>query len=78
MAVVGTDLLIVERSGVVHKTTALDVSGLAGVPNGGTSGQLLTKASGTDYDTSWGVKITLSTSAPGSPSVGDIWVDTTP
>jgi len=53
MAVVGTDLLIVERAGTPYKTTAADVAALASGPT-----------------------VTVGTTAPGSPAVGDFWVDT--
>ena len=73
MAVVGTDLLMVEREGALYQAP---VSDLGGVPIGGSTGQLLAKTSGTDYAMGWGVAITVSTTAPASPSVNDIWVDT--
>jgi len=79
-----------------------------GIPVGGSTGQVLAKNSGTDYDTEWvdptashthpqsditnlvsdlaaklddtqfsGLsKITVGTTAPSSPSTGDLWVDT--
>ena len=56
MAVVGTDLVIVERAGVLHKTTAGEVGALGGgggLPVGGTTGQVLTKASAADGDANW-------------------------
>lgn len=47
-----------------------------GVPTGGRIGQALVKASTSDYDTTWGVKITVSSTAPSSPATGDLWMDT--
>jgi hypothetical protein len=50
----------------------------AGVPVGGSQGQILAKATSNDYDTLWInlPNITVSATAPGSPSIGDLWVDT--
>jgi hypothetical protein len=56
MAVQSTDLVIVERGGVLHQTTAGEVGGLGGggsLPVGGTTGQVLTKASVVDGDANW-------------------------
>lgn len=56
MAVQSTDLVIVERAGVLHKTTAGEVGALGGggsLPPGGITGQVLTKASATDGDANW-------------------------
>lgn len=55
MAVVGTDLVAIERSGVIHKTTADEIAALGGggLPAGGTTGQVLTKASAADGDANW-------------------------
>jgi hypothetical protein len=48
-----------------------------GVAAGGTTGQALVKNSNTNYDTTWtdiaGAK--YQTTAPSSPSVGQVWVD---
>jgi len=52
-----------------------------GVPTGGTTAQVLSKADNTDYNTQWNTiydgltKITVGTSEPTSPNVGDLWVD---
>jgi len=48
-----------------------------GVPAGGRPNQLLAKASSADYATTWSVALTVGTTAPSSPSVGDVWIDTT-
>jgi hypothetical protein len=56
----------------------------AGVPVGGSQGQILAKATSNDYDTLWinppagagSPNITVSATAPGSPAIGDLWVDT--
>jgi hypothetical protein len=56
MAVQATDLVMVERAGVAHKTTAGEVGALGGggsLPVGGTTGQVLTKASAADGDADW-------------------------
>lgn len=49
------------------------------VPTGGTSGQILTKDSATNYDLIWadasGGSVTVSDTAPGTPSAGDLWFD---
>lgn len=47
-----------------------------GVPTGGTAGQVLTKDSGTDYDTSWASlpAVGIGTSLPGSPTNGDEYI----
>lgn len=50
----------------------------AGVPAGGTTGQLLAKTSGTDFDTQWvSPQITVSSTAPGSPVLNQLWLDIT-
>ena len=46
-----------------------------GIAEGGTTGQLLTKASATDYDTEWGLVLTVSATEPSNPTEGDLWVD---
>ena len=48
------------------------------LPSGGTAGQVLSKASATDYATAWvtQTKVTAGTSAPSSPAIGDVWIDT--
>lgn len=53
----------------------------AGVPAGGTTGQVLAKTSGADHHLAWvtpsgGPAITVGTTAPASPATGDLWVDT--
>lgn len=55
MAAVGTDLIAIERAGVLYKATASDIAGLGGggLPAGGTTGQVLTKISATDGDANW-------------------------
>jgi hypothetical protein len=53
------------------------------VPAGGDTGQVLAKASSTDYDTIWadqsggvvGTSVTVSETPPSSPSSGDLWWD---
>ena len=53
-----------------------------GVVVGGTTGQVLAKASNDDYDTEWidppagtggGASVTVATTAPSSPTAGDLW-----
>src|SRR5262252_9787224 len=49
-----------------------------GVPAGGTTGQVLTKSSATDYATVWaaaagGASVHVGPSAPPTPAVGDLW-----
>src|SRR5215469_1951509 len=51
-----------------------------GVPAGGSAGQVLEKASGTDYDTIWstvavsgGASVHVGPTAPPTPAVGDLW-----
>lgn len=49
-----------------------------GIPAGGTTGQLLTKKSDSNFDVEWvtiATKITVSATPPSSPNVGDLWVD---
>ena len=48
-----------------------------GLPTGGTSGQLLTKNSATNYDTIWGITITSGTAAPSGGNDGDIYLQYT-
>lgn len=49
-----------------------------GLPAGGTPGQVLTKNSTIPWDASWVsiTKISVGLTAPTSPSIGDLWVDT--
>lgn len=55
-----TDLLWADTS---------DSTSVTGIPAGGASGQVLAKASGTDYDTAWGsARVTGSASRPLNPS----------
>src|SRR5215475_9863041 len=52
-----------------------------GVPAGGTSGQVLEKRSGADYDTIWatisggggGASVSVQPTPPVAPAVGDLW-----
>src|SRR5215475_4744541 len=51
-----------------------------GVPLGGSAGQVLAKATGTDYDTIWstvavsgGASVHVGPTAPATPVVGDLW-----
>jgi len=49
-----------------------------GVPAGGSTGQVLTKSSATDYATVWaaaagGANVHVGPSAPASPNLGDLW-----
>lgn len=52
-----------------------------GIPAGGAVGQVLTKKSGTDYDTIWsnpasgggGARVFVGATAPSLPTVGDLW-----
>jgi len=54
MGALSTDLLVIERDGVLYKTSVASVSsGDGSVPVGGTTGQVLTKASDTNYDATW-------------------------
>jgi hypothetical protein len=48
------------------------------LPAGGTTGQVLSKTSGTNYDTGWisQTKVTAGTTPPASPAIGDVWIDT--
>lgn len=52
-----------------------------GLPPGGTTGQALIKSSDSSFAAAWGTlpttpTITVGTTAPSSPAVGDIWIDT--
>ena len=49
-----------------------------GVPTGGTTGQVLTKTSATDFATNWqtpagGASVTISDTAPVAPVAGNLW-----
>lgn len=47
-----------------------------GVPAGGAAGQVLTKTSATDYATTWAdQQITVSATAPASPTLNQLWLD---
>jgi hypothetical protein len=47
------------------------------IPSGGATGQALVKNSGTNYDAVWGTiaGAVYQTTAPSTPSVGQVWVD---
>lgn len=51
-----------------------------GIAPGGTTGQVLLKSSGTDYDTEWGERVvgdftmTVGSTPPSNPETGDVWV----
>lgn len=54
-----------------------------GVPSGGTTGQILTKASGTDYDTAWqdatgggSSNVFIQPVAPSGVTGAYLWIDT--
>jgi hypothetical protein len=49
-----------------------------GLPPDGTSGYVLAKKSNVSFDVQWvpHTKITVGLTAPSSPSIGDLWVDT--
>ena len=53
------------------------VDSFAGLPVGGTVDQLLTKVSGTDFDTTWVTlpRIYRQDTEPATPDEGDFWVD---
>ena len=53
------------------------VDSFAGLPEGGTVDQLLTKVSGTDFDAAWVTlpRIFRQDTEPTSPNAGDFWVD---
>lgn len=88
-----TDIIpLADITGPAGPTGATGAQGPAGadgegVPVGGTSGQVLAKASGTNYDTEWvdstGATLVFSAIAaqetpPGSPSSGDTYLVTAP
>jgi hypothetical protein len=49
-----------------------------GVPAGGATRDMLVKSSGANYDTEWRafVELTVGTTPPSSPAIGDVWIDT--
>jgi hypothetical protein len=49
-----------------------------GVPAGGATRDMLVKSSGANYDTKWRafVELTVGTTPPSSPAIGDVWIDT--
>lgn len=49
--------------------------GIGATPDYGASGRLFT-STGTTTPPTWGLAITVGTTAPASPAVGDLWVDT--
>lgn len=55
----------------------VDDAGADGLPEGGTVDQLLTKVSGTDFDTTWVTlpRIYRQDTEPATPDEGDFWVD---
>jgi hypothetical protein len=70
--------LVIVSGAVQELPTGDTLPGGAGVPAGGTTGQLLAKTSGTDFDTQWvSPQITVSSTAPGSPVLNQLWLDIT-
>ena len=72
-----------ERPIVVEGEASPDITvqGGRGLPPGGTAGQALIKATGSNFAVEWITlptppTITVGTTAPSSPAVGDIWIDT--
>jgi hypothetical protein len=51
--------------------------GNSGIPPGGYAGQVLQKASSSQFVAAWGPALTVSNTAPSNPSVNDLWIDTT-
>jgi hypothetical protein len=50
-----------------------------GLPQGGSTGQVLAKRSDMHFDAEWvtiATKITVGPTAPPGPNIGDLWVDT--
>lgn len=70
----------INAGSVIGPTGSTGAAG-PGVPTGGSTGQVLKKNSGTNYDTVWGTlnSVNFATSFPGSPADGDeaILVDST-
>jgi len=65
---------------MITPTTIGAAPAAAGLPTGGTTGQVLTKTSATNYATTWstpsgggGASITVSDTAPASPTAGALW-----
>src|SRR5215475_8044537 len=64
---------------MITPTTIGAAPAAAGLQTGGTTGQVLTKTSATNYATTWstpsggGASITVSDTAPASPTAGSLW-----
>jgi hypothetical protein len=55
----------------------VEVTGIAGFPAGGLTGQVLTKNSGTDFDSSWtNPKFVMLAADPGAPAEGQFYYNT--
>lgn len=70
---------VIEASSLVEVLTGLPgAQGENTLPDGGTVGQVLTKASSADQDVEWQsiTQIHVGTMPPTNPQVGDLWVDT--
>lgn len=72
-----------ERPIVVEGEASPDITVQAGrgLPPGGTTGQALVKSSDSNFAAAWETlptspTITVGTTAPPTPNVGDIWIDT--
>jgi hypothetical protein len=76
----GLELTVVSDAEIVINDEVIELltDSEPGIPSGGLVGQVLAKASSSSFDVQWvmNTKITVGTTAPTTPTIGDLWVDT--
>lgn len=76
----GLELTVVDDTEIIIEDEVVELllDSEPGLIPGGLTGQVLGKASNTSFDVQWlpHTKITVGTTAPTSPAIGDLWVDT--
>ena len=76
----GLELVVVDdvEITITDEVIELLVDSEPGLPADGQSGYVLAKKSNVSFDVQWvpHTKITVGLTAPSSPSIGDLWVDT--
>ena len=76
----GLELTVVEDSEIIIEDEVVELltDSEPGIPADGLEGQVLAKRSNVSFDVQWVpyTKITVGTTPPPSPKIGELWVDT--